>query len=98
MFRNIKEKSVSAITDCRNTWVTNSSSQTSSARNYCVACLCISFPVVHPLLAFRPNSFRFIASSDATFLCFITLSTPSSYFTAVLPRRRLPSGDKVVIL
>jgi hypothetical protein len=78
-------------------WVTNSLSQTSRAPNYCVACLSVCSPVVHPLLAFRRHSFRFIALSDVTFLCFIIFSTSSSLFTAVRPRRLLPSSDQVVI-
>ena len=53
--------------------------------------------MVHLLLVFSRHSCRFIASSDARFLCVITLSTSLSHFTSGRPRRRLPSGDQIII-
>ena len=58
----------------------------------------ISFPVIHRLLVFTRHSSRFTASSVVKFLCFITLSNILSHLTSPRPRRRLPSGDHVIIL
>ena len=57
----------------------------------------ISFPVVLRLLMFSNHSCQFTASSDTTFLCFITLSTSVSNFTSGCPRCHLPRCDKVYI-
>lgn len=47
-------------------------------------------------IAFR-HSFRFTASSDVKFLCFMTLSTSFSHFTSDHLRRSLPSVGDVII-
>jgi hypothetical protein len=53
--------------------------------------------VFHLLLVFSRRRCRFIASSDVKFLCFINLSTSFSHLTSGRPRRRLPTGDQVIV-
>jgi hypothetical protein len=63
------------------------------------ACLSVSWSVGQSVsfLVFSTHSCRFIASPDAKFLCFLTLSTSFSDYTSGYSQRCLPPCDHVVM-
>ena len=67
--------------------------------NMLLACLSISRSVGQAVsfLVFSTHSCWFIASFDAKFLCFLTLSTFFSHFTSGLSHHCLPPCDQVII-